>query len=237
MSTLSQIVSEARGEVLYVGSNMLNAERRYVLSWVGAGVEGPGGVWELTPAGGAHDMYRIRNSATNELLCACAPAEGGVASSLRRPCTEPMAEPARCLQTSGRPSWTWSAGWRSPGSAGGRWRARRPTGRSAQPRVSRPAATQSGTQGKASTSTPASRCWTGSAGTLSRETHSSTPQPHHTRADWRLCKVRGALTRESRVLTDGSAARSLVPTRCGESPGLPSLRIRGVLVVRDQTTR
>jgi hypothetical protein len=45
--------------VLYVGSNQLNDAHRYVLAWVGAGVEGPGGEWELT--GNPDGTHRLRN--------------------------------------------------------------------------------------------------------------------------------------------------------------------------------
>jgi hypothetical protein len=55
------------GELMYVGSTVLDERRRHVVTWVGGGnVEGNGAIWEFIPCGGGR--YKIRNMLHGEYL-------------------------------------------------------------------------------------------------------------------------------------------------------------------------
>lgn len=72
-----RICNEQRGEYLYVGSKLLDPDRRLALTWVGDANDDEAMLWDIVPAPGGQNaregvsfppICRIRNAATDEYL-------------------------------------------------------------------------------------------------------------------------------------------------------------------------
>lgn len=57
------------GEMMYLGSSLLDEQRRHALTWIGGeGPDGAQGLWEFIPDPGGQSYYRIRHAAQQEYL-------------------------------------------------------------------------------------------------------------------------------------------------------------------------